>query len=56
MSEEQLLAPIIKPQVANKPMLVTAKEQQLLLRLRQLKNAEQGEARVKLPDMKIEAG
>lgn len=47
--------PMIQPLPANKPMLVNADEEKMLLRLRQLKNAKLAQARVKLPEMKIES-
>jgi hypothetical protein len=39
---------------ANQTMLVTTDEAQMLLRLRQLANAHVVEARVALPDLKVE--
>ena len=39
---------------ANRPMLVTDMEAQMILRLRQLANGGSAEARVVLPDLRVE--
>ena len=41
-------------EAANRPMLVTAIEAQMILRLRQLANGGSAEARVVLPDLRVE--
>mgnify|MGYP000981160899 CR=1 FL=1 len=41
-------------EASNRPMLVTAIEARMILRLRQLTNAGGAEARVVLPDLRVE--